>query len=128
MVSLFSEPIVNVQSLDALEMPLVVGHQTISFDDGGRGDEDVGVADQLSSPVQVGIDFRRLHHYSVGEGQDSTGGAETVERRPLPGCTFGFEAAQDLVARDDREHETLVDTELVLRPCGHRGIAPQDGG
>ncbi len=45
MISLFSEPVVNVQSLDAFEMPLVVGHQTMPSDDRGRSDQDVSIAD-----------------------------------------------------------------------------------
>lgn len=52
------EPVIKVQSLDALEMPLVVGHQTMPFDDGGRGYQDVGVADEFASLVEIGIDLR----------------------------------------------------------------------
>lgn len=125
--ALLSKPVVNIQSLDALEMSLVVGCQVTSLEDSGRGDQDVGVADQRTPPVEVSVGLRCLHNDGVGEGQDVIGGAETFERRLLPGCSFGFETAQYLVARDDREREALVDTEIVSRPVGYDGIAPQDG-
>ncbi len=64
-MALLSEPVVNVQILDALKMPLVVSHQTMSFDDGGRGYQDVGIADQLTSLVEAGIDLCCLHNDGV---------------------------------------------------------------
>jgi hypothetical protein len=122
-----SEPVVNIQSLDAFEVSLDVGHQTIPFDDCGPGNQNVGIADQLTSLVEVGIDFRRLHDDGVGEGQDGIRGTKTVKRRLLLRRTPGFETTQNLVARDDREREAMVATEIVPRPGGHYGIAPQDG-
>lgn len=108
-------------------MSLVVGDQVVPFGNGCRGDQDVRIADQLSSPVKISVNLRCLHNDGVGEGQDVVGGAETVERRLLPGRVFGFETTQDLVARDGRELETLVDAEIVPHPVGYRRIAPQDG-
>ena len=125
--ALLSEPVVNVQSLDALEMSLIVGCQVAFLNDSGRGDQDVGIADQRTPPVEVGIGLRCLHDGGLGEGKYSIGGAETVERRLLPGCSFGFETTQYLVTCDDRERKALVGAEIVLRSVGYHRVAPQDG-
>lgn len=110
-----SEPVVYVQSFNAPKMAFVVGSQTISFDERGRGDQDIRVADHLAPLIKIGVYFRRSHNDFIREWQEDIRGAETLERLLPPRRVSGFETPQNLVARDHREREAMVFMEVVSR-------------
>jgi hypothetical protein len=103
-IALIGGPILNFQSLDAAELPFVVGHQNEARRPGMRGDRQIVVADHAALGRQCGpdrpVEFagpRRERHYRKQPHQFGQ-----LLAGLFPELTF-FCAVYELAIGDDRK-------------------------
>jgi hypothetical protein len=89
-------------------------------------DENIGVADESAATMQLCVDFGSSHDNRISKRKDLTFPTTILKYRDLLKRPLGFQPAQDLVARDDREGEPLVGLEVLLGALRNESIATLD--
>jgi hypothetical protein len=82
-------------------MGFIVGYYRQSMCNGRGRDQDVGIADQLTSSVKIGIYRGCLHNYGIGDRQHSASGTQQIECGKLFCRPFGEQTTQHFIACND---------------------------
>lgn len=89
-------------------MVLVAGDERKVMQERRRRDEEIGIGDQLPSPPKRAVELRRSVDDLFSHRIDDACPAPGEEDGDLPSSILRVEAAEDLVASDDRELEDAV--------------------
>ncbi len=122
------EPILHGQPTYAPEMSFIVRRQIVFSDERGRGDEDVGVPDQLAPPIKIGVYFRCPGNGLIREWEDDVHITKPLERILLPRCALRLESPQYLISCDCRKRVVVMLIEVLPLSRQNSGVPPQNRG
>jgi len=74
---------------------------------GRRGNEQVGVRQQRSTPIELRVQRGCAFNDAVCEGEDETGLTQRFKGDLLGLCLLGLEPPKDFISGDDGEGESL---------------------
>ena len=98
-------PALHGQVGNPAEVTGVLGDERQPMGERSGSDENVGIADELAVPVQLGLHGGGPRDDCVGQRQDVALAALDREELSLPNGPAGQEAAENLVACEDRKGE-----------------------
>jgi hypothetical protein len=85
-----------------------------------RGNEQIGIGEQGTLPVEVAIQRGGAVYHLISEREDEAGLTQERKRRLLGPCLFGLQSAQQFIPGDDGEGELFVFGEIGPYPFAGR--------
>gem|GEM_PF-5106752 len=120
------EPIHNLQVPNATKMSYIIGYNSQPMSHRRGRNQDVGITDQFTSQVKIGIHCGSLHNHRFGERQYSARSTQLIKCLELFCCPSDKQTTQDFVSSDNGEGELPMDLKLGTRPFGGRKILAHD--
>jgi len=78
-------------------------HQCQAMRQGGGGNQNIGIADELPFTMKNGVDVSRPDGDSICQWKHKTLPAPFLKDSNLPGRPFGFQPLEDLITGDNRK-------------------------